>query len=381
MKSITKTHVCIIFTILIALTSFSLFTNFLPKKIFADSLSESSPFITHEQLEMYISSTDIDKSAGSLGEKKTSEYIESKMQECNLSYFANSDKYIHTFDINPSRLSQNVIGVKKSVVPNAKDIIIGAHYDNTHSSTNASLGALSNGTGVVCLLSLMQNLKLCDLNFNVIYIFYGAGKLGHKGANAFVNSLSLTQKQNILLSINLDSIGCGENTYFYASHNAQKISEIFKFKSYEIQSLPIYRKYDLINNKYNFAFSNAGSRSDNAVYIKNDIKSLNFFSGNANGINAGFKESHNYENIADTPNDNPTTLLEYYPKYFEKIDNVCKSIFYTLTNGHTLDNLQSLPSDQTLDFLNNKIIIFAIVILGVLLLCGIKFENKKTKKE
>ena len=379
-KSALVSIISVICFLLITFIIYGTFSNFY---VYADSMSESNDIIVKpDALSIYLSKTDIDKSAGSNGESRTSVYLSDYMKSFDLSFYGEMNSYIDKFRLGIDKESQNVIGVKKASIETNDCIIIGAHYDNSYflnGYQTYSIGALDNATGVVCLMSLIKQFNETNLPFNIIYVFYGAEEIGLSGSETFINSFTIESKKDILLAINLDNIGCGEYTYYYAGDSANSFTKIFNFDRYNISSMPYYSKLNILSSFEGSAYTHIGLQSDNTAFIREGIKTISFFSGNLNSINAGYKESEKYENISHTKDDNLSTLLHYYPNYNDKLNNVANLIFYTVTKDNFQNTMLNSYKEMDFSFLNNKLIIFGMGIFGILILCGYKgkqIENK-----
>ena len=267
-----------------------------PISVYADKVQiQSNQIVNNDAINIYLSKTDIDKTAGSKGELKTATYLSEFLESQNCEYFNGSESYLQEFNIGYAQTSNNVIGVKKSKIDTKNSIVIASHYDNTYEK-NKSIGALESATGVVLLMGLIQTLKNYEFDFNIIYCFFGASNLDLQGSKAFINSLDRESKHNLLLNINLDSIGCGEHTYYYAGDSANSFVKAFDFNAFSINQIPTYSKTKFILTSQNLAYSNAGLSGDNIPFLNEKIKSISFFSGNLDGLNAGFKESGNNAN-------------------------------------------------------------------------------------
>jgi len=102
--------------------------------------------------------------------------------------------------------SQNVI----LTVPGQSErtIIVTAHYCSVMVP-----GASDNASGTALLLESAYRLRDVDNYFTVIYIFMGAEEVGIYGAFYYVDSLTLAERNNIVLNINADVLF--EGPYFF----------------------------------------------------------------------------------------------------------------------------------------------------------------------
>lgn len=341
---------------------------------------QSFNYIKEENLTTLISRIGIDRTAFSQSEKDASSYLATLMTNANLSFYKNQSTFINDFAVNKSK-SQNVIGVKKSANANAKDIIIGAHYDNAYSingEQTKSNGVFDNASGLLCLVAIMNELKDVELPYNIIYIFYGAEEINLSGSKNFVSSLSSLEKKNILFALNFDSIGIGEETFYFSGDSNNAYKKIFK-NNLQIEEMPIIRRLNFLSNFENFAYTHIGLMSDNATYLKNGIKCTTFFSGNLSHLGSGYVESVYHKNIMHTQNDNVEYILQTYPNFLTEINKVANLSINVLCS----DNLESKITNNSIDidlfFLNNKIVIIIIFLSGLIILANIK-PHKNSKK-
>jgi acetylornithine deacetylase/succinyl-diaminopimelate desuccinylase-like protein len=106
------------------------------------------------------------------------------------------------FDIE-REYSQNVI----LTVPGQSEsiIIVGAHYDSV-----LNPGASDNASGTALLLESAYRLLTHDNYHTIVYVFFGAEEIGFLGANFYYESLTMLQRNNIILMINADVLLEGE---------------------------------------------------------------------------------------------------------------------------------------------------------------------------
>jgi len=98
-----------------------------------------------------------------------------------------------------TQLSQNIIltvpGQSKQI------IIVGAHYD-----TYPVPGATDNASGISLLLESIQRILLMENFYTIIYVFFGAEELGLDGSDYFVNNMTDSIAENVILMINADNL-------------------------------------------------------------------------------------------------------------------------------------------------------------------------------
>lgn len=340
-------------------------------------LNESTQFINKDDLTLLIARIGINRTAFSRGEKEASTYLASLMEGLNLVHYKEQTSFVKEFSVNKNK-SQNIIGVKKAFNESNKYIILGAHYDNAYSingnQTNSN-GVFDNASGLLCLITIMNALNNINLPYNLIYIFYGAEEVGLCGSKNFASSLSAIEKKNILFALNFDSIGIGEETYFYSGDSNSAYKKIFA-NTLGIKEMPTIKRLSLLTNFQSFAYTHIGLMSDNATYLKNGIKCTTFFSGNLTHSGSGYIESTHNANIAHTQNDNIDYILSVYPNFLSNIANVANLTINVLQTENLEDTIKNNNSSLDLFFLNNKVVIGAIFLAGIIILTAIKPRNR-----
>ena len=108
--------------------------------------------------------------------------------------------------------SSNLVGDIKGT--SEQILVVGAHYDSK-GAKSGSLGILDNGSGMVALLALANDLKGKKLPFSVRLIAFGAEENGLKGSKAYVNRDD-KPLNNVVAMINLDTIIGGDKLYVHS---------------------------------------------------------------------------------------------------------------------------------------------------------------------
>jgi aminopeptidase YwaD len=95
----------------------------------------------------------------------------------------------------PNLESANVIAVKPphSGNPDAKAVLIGAHYDSVADSP----GANDNGSGVATTLELARVFRAYNTNLELRFVFFGSEERGRQGSIYYVNQLSSAELNRI----------------------------------------------------------------------------------------------------------------------------------------------------------------------------------------
>ncbi len=118
---------------------------------------------------------------------------------------------------NGSRASQNVVASAAGTKP--QYVVIGAHFD-TYFGRPTLQGLDDNGSGASVLTEVAKNLGGLSLENGLQIVGFGAEEEGLRGSRAFVDSLSASQRANMLAMINLDSLITGDMMYAHAGQNS-----------------------------------------------------------------------------------------------------------------------------------------------------------------
>ena len=102
-------------------------------------------------------------------------------------------------------VSQNIIAEKAGTDSGADLVVVGAHYDTMPNTQGAS----DNGTGVASLMVMADEISSLQLAHTVRFIFFGTEEPGLHGSTHYVESLSTSERSEIIAMLNLDSLGSG----------------------------------------------------------------------------------------------------------------------------------------------------------------------------
>lgn len=330
---------------------------FLNKSAYAFDVTEIE--VARADIDTFLSSGGVKRVAYTVGEKRASTYLVEKMGEAGLSYYS-GDSYLQAFG-SGHEVSQNVVGVKRSSVSD-KMVIIGAHYD---SQENSKSGVYDNASGVVIVLKLMEALKSVDLPYNIVYVFYGAEEVGLVGSKHFVQNIGVLNSKKILLAMNFDSVGVGEHNYFYAGDTLNAHKKLFDDNAFGVESYPAYKRANYFAGSFDLGYSHIGMQSDNLTYIKNSIRSVTFFSGNADEVALGFKESVSNEDLHHTANDDMNYIMSQYPNFLVNIKSVANLALATITSDDFYSTLYDMK-EIDLNFFSDKVVIICVGLVGLL---------------
>ncbi|MEG0364846.1 MAG: M20/M25/M40 family metallo-hydrolase [Erysipelotrichales bacterium] len=143
--------------------------------------------------------------AGSSMEKDMANYISDEL----VSFGYSTKKEDFSFTRGGKQVdSQNIVAIKKG--KSTKQIIVGAHYDSV--GTN---GVDDNGSGVSLTLESAKKLANTNMDYTIVFVFFGSEEVGLQGSKAYVNAMSQNEIDNTILMVNIDSVLSGTYPYIY----------------------------------------------------------------------------------------------------------------------------------------------------------------------
>lgn len=249
--------------------------------------------------------------------------------------------------------SQNVIAVHKSAADGAKNVVIGAYYDNWYSTPykgaaagTKGAGALSNGTGVATLLAIAEYLKADDveLGFDVSIVFFGASATTVTGASYYYEEhMTATERRNTVLMIELQRLGAD---HIYAFSDARKTKrEGFFDDIAAANGLDIYKptqKSPVMTMAYSldgipfFQWAQTGVYS---VFFNKSVPTLNVIGGNWETINMSDAEYADRSSVSFTEDDTLAVLKKACPDYGSKMSAAATLVLRSLTDERFLETM------------------------------------------
>ena len=109
---------------------------------------------------------------------------------------------------------------------NAKQILVGAHYDGN--------GCGDNGSGIALLLAEIKELVGKSLPYQVVFLFFDAEEVGEFGSNYYVEHMSAKEKNNTLYMVNIDSIAFGDYCNIYGGTQNNVLKTVSQTGAYEL---------------------------------------------------------------------------------------------------------------------------------------------------
>ena len=340
-----------------------------------------------------------DRLAGSEGEKSASEYIKKYLDD-NTSLIAKNDIYvkdgIQSFKFESEfsgvyETSQNIIYTLKSNKQTDKKIIIGCHYDamafdlNESSETYGKIigteGVNGSAGSVATMLTLATYMSADDLDFNIEFVFFGAGESNRAGSNYYSTGITDDDRANIICMINLSQIAYGKNLYFYMNEVSTKSADFVENVTYEnrinIEKINTahLNKMLLIDgqNELGLSYTHVALDSDNINFMKEGIETINIFAGDySSGLIMGRQEFLGEDLITYTTNDNIAYILENKADYdiSANLYEVYKAIFVTINNDAFVSTFEASFGSTDLfykAFTNNNLVIYLTVVVFVIL--------------
>ena len=337
--------------------------------------------------------------AGSEDEKSASEYIKDYLDN-NTSLVARNDAYvkdgvqIFTFESIFSGVfetSQNIIYTLKSSKVTDKKIIIGCHYDaiaydfNINSDTYGEIIASESINGsagsVATMLALATYLSADGLDFNIEFVFFGAGESNKAGSKYYSNGITEEDKENIICMINLSQIAYGENLYFYMNEVSTKSANFVEDVTYdnrvEIERINTVHLNKILldaeQNELGLNYTHVALDSDNINFMNEGIETINIFAGDySKGIVIGRQEFEGSDIITYTSNDSIAYILENKKDYViaENLYEVYKTIFVTITNEDFVSTFEASAGSTDLFykfFTNSNLVLYLTVVVFIVL--------------
>ncbi|KGT91942.1 aminopeptidase [Enterobacter cancerogenus] len=171
--------------------------------------------------------------SGSPAELLTADYLQQQFTE--LGYKSNTRQFNTSYnwlerkgETRPRKVSAtSVIAARAGAVP--QEILIVTHLDtwtplSRHEADN-NIGGLrlqgvdDNASGLGVMLELAQQLSKTPLHYGVRFVALSAGEAGLHGMDDYLTRMSVQEKKNTLLVIDLNSLIVGDHLYFNSGAN------------------------------------------------------------------------------------------------------------------------------------------------------------------
>ena len=380
-----KLFLCFVLAISIAVGCVAM-----PKTTFATQSDNFGDYSTFVWLEQFVGQNP-SRTTGTQGEKDSANWLYSQLS--NMGYNVSQQSFGVDLGgavsgvMQQSATSSNIIATKK-VNPNAKTLVVGAHYDNasnlySNGFVSGGDGAMDNGSGVAVVLDLAQKISQNNVNlpFNVEFVFFGAEELGMLGSNYYVSQLSQQQKDNILLMINVDVVASGDNLYVWGEDKKTPQANYFANQSNGlIKNTPADTKAMGVNSGYRPYYS-VCQMSDHMEFLSQGIPVASFFSGNFNTGTFYFAENKGKDDISHTQNDTINYLKNNFGIKFAQNMQTVSDVIYNgaILNANSfvaeVENARDYIIDDFWLSLQNS-----LIVLFVLMACAGVFAYSYYKK-
>ncbi len=327
-------------------------------------------------------------------EKKAADYIKTYAES-----FKDGDESVYktteqSFEIN-GEASQNIIVNKKGTGSEGKQVIIGTYYDNLISSVTPSLngkkseataGAMENGTGCALLLALLDYFKTSSFSFDLEFVFFGASNPYNYGAGYYVSKMPQVKIDNTLLMLSLRRFG-GDSLYLYTEEVKTAHHEFIKSKakeqSAELLDTPSYLPVVGTTALTRMPYATWASMGVHSPFFFNDINVANIYSASYDFFFIGDNESGGAANRSNTENDTYRQLVSDFPRYSAQMSEAAQIVIATLSDADFAQTmLKSWSGFKSYEWAVNKLwglisVVFIIIALAVLLIVLVKKFEKK----
>ena len=195
-------------------------------------------------------------------------------------------------------------------------VIVGAHYD----AVTAGQGADDNASGVGVVLEVARRLSHYKIDYDVVFVAFGAEEVGLRGSDHFVSQMSTSDVDRAIAMINFDSLIFGDKLYIHAGSNMETWARDAMLRLIRLHKLPIGIQPGLYlaahpdaDPGYAAGFTPDGF-SDYTAFNQAGIPIVAFESTNWEiGDLDGYEQTEQYGSYWHTPNDTLEQILTVYP--------------------------------------------------------------------
>ena len=323
--------------------------------------------------------------AGTRGEADAAEYIKQRLEFFGLSPVNNQSTqdgeqqfFVQTDD--GLKLSRNIVFRKECGVVNAKKIIIATHYDSMWytSEDNKKFGGegvSSSGAAVGQVLTLAKIVSALNFNFDVEFVFFGSHFVELAGAKYYTSFVGESEANNILLMINIDKIVGSDNILLYTGEIPYKEKDIVVDGFCVATEAKDASNFTFLadttqTSVTGLPYTNIALESDNACFIRSNVKTLNILSLKDEDIGAlGIVQEKNIIKVQDDNLENIVSRAN--GKLASNLSNMLNGVLAIL-DVDDIENKLSCPgnaSDYAV-FGDKKTVVFAVAILFIVVCFG-----------
>ncbi|MBE5763872.1 MAG: M28 family peptidase [Clostridiales bacterium] len=316
----------------------------------------------------YISTNYKDRQIGSDGSDAFIEYLKAELA----SYGYDVTEQVLT--TSKAKTTKNIIAKGEQQEGRGK-ILLGASWDNLYKEydTNPD-GAYQTGASIAALLETAKYLKTKTLSYNLEIVFFAGAEDSFSGAQAYMDKLTASDKQNLKLYINYGYVVGGDNVYLY-SRDKQVNYDSFIRQVISTNNITGIEKNPLFKNTIDaqivanqmYQYSHIGMLSNNIIFMNEKIPSINFMSFNWSDYTYPiYTEKKGLENVSETSKDSYETLISRTSKetLVSQFNSVINTTIYSI-DANQAGLMEVLnDADEVPEFLqaNYTYYIFNIVI-------------------
>jgi alkaline phosphatase isozyme conversion protein len=214
--------------------------------------------------------------------------------------------------------SQNVVAyrpadLKRKATPTPL-VIVGAHYD----AVTAGQGADDNASGVGVMLEVAERLMHFKIEYDIVFVAFGAEEAGLRGSNYYVSQMSEADVARSIAMVNFDSLIVGDKLYIHAGNNMKTWARDAMLRLIRLHKLPIEMQPGLYDGPdpdpgYAAGFTPDGF-SDYTAFNQAGIPIVAFESTNWEiGDLDGYEQTEEWGSFWHTPWDTLEKIEELYP--------------------------------------------------------------------
>jgi hypothetical protein len=135
--------------------------------------------------------------------------------------------------------SQNVVAWRAADLKRKGEptplVIVGAHYD----AVTRGQGADDNASGVGVMLEVAERLAHHKIDYDIVFVAFGAEEVGLRGSAYFASQLSQADKDRAIVMVNFDSLLVGDKLYIHAGANGKTWARDAMLRLIRLRDLPI----------------------------------------------------------------------------------------------------------------------------------------------
>lgn len=354
--------------------------------------------ITPEQAEAeyskFMIEKHIDRTTFTKGEKDAADDLVTRLKE--MGYEDATTISFSTSENESGKLdSQNVVAHLRPESKTAKNVIVGAYYDNRNKAAydgatpDGGEGAVSatSVAAVLCVADYLANHKSSvDSQLNVTIVFFGASYMTNDGAKAFLDDMKDSDYRNTVLMIEMQRL-CGDHIYAFSDARETKREKLFDrvaadngLDIYKVTSkTPLITGLSALNGVPYYQWAHIGVFN---VFFNAGVPTLNLVGANWESSNLSDIESTKHDNFLYSENDTLSNVKKYHPDYAQKIATAASLTVSALRDSEfttvmTYDRENFPNTDAISASWIWYLVVLSVIIAGVGITAGIGAYLKK----